>query len=45
MKNESIKKEEMIKYLQGIRGRFDEDIILDLMDFAEGFCYPSLSIY
>lgn len=45
MKNEGMKKEEMMEYLQKMRACFDEDMILDLMDYVEGFCYPNLSIY
>lgn len=38
-------KDEMIFSLNNLRSIADEDIVLELMDFVEGYCNPQLSIY
>ncbi|MCE9948010.1 MAG: hypothetical protein RSD49_22740 [Hafnia sp.] len=44
-KNRGMPKDEMRLCLNNLRSISDEDVILELMDFAEGYCNPQLSIY
>lgn len=52
LKNQGVSKEQMIENLNWLRSEFHqennalaEDRVLDLLDFAEGFCNSDLSIY
>ncbi|MDC9822088.1 hypothetical protein R0L47_19160 [Pectobacterium polonicum] len=38
-------KNEMLLYLNELRLVSNEDVVLELMDFVEGYCNPQLSIY
>ncbi|CAK13777.1 hypothetical protein PSEEN0867 [Pseudomonas entomophila L48] len=38
-------KDEMLECLENLRAAADENIILELMDFVEGYCIKDLSIY
>ena len=48
-KNDGMDKESMLKNLEILRSESgseaDEDMLLDLMDFASGWCSPHMSIY
>lgn len=44
-KNKGLSKDEMLSYLNELRLISNEDIILELMDFVEGYCNPQMSIY
>ncbi|MFJ5405842.1 hypothetical protein ACIPTZ_20865 [Pectobacterium sp. CHL-2024] len=40
-----VSKNEMLLYLNELRLVSNEDVVLELMDFVEGYCNPQLSIY
>ncbi|MDE6984057.1 MAG: hypothetical protein K2O99_05895, partial [Lachnospiraceae bacterium] len=43
-----MRKEEMREVLEGLRSEWDsttEDILLELMDFVDGFCRPDLAVF
>ena len=48
-KNDGMDKESMLKNLEILRSesdsKADEDMLLDLMDLASGWCSPHMSIY
>ncbi|BFI43918.1 hypothetical protein YKD1_03370 [Yersinia pseudotuberculosis] len=44
-KNKGMSQSCMYECLQKLRCLENEDLILELMDFVEGFCSPSLDIY
>lgn len=44
-KNKGITKAIMLECLNDLRVTSNEDVILELMDFVEGYCNPDLAIY
>ena len=44
-KSRGMTKDEMLLSLNNLRSISDEDIVLQLMDFVEGYCNSQLSIY
>ena len=47
-KNSGMSKDEMLKCLEQIRGKYEaeqEDLVLDLMDFVTGFCSLHMQVY
>lgn len=44
-KNKGITKAIMLECLNDLRLTSNEDVILELMDFVEGYCNPDLAIY
>lgn len=44
-KNKGITKAIMLECLNDLRVTSNEDVILELMDFVEGYCNPDLVIY
>lgn len=44
-KNRGMPKDEMLLCLSHLRSISEENVVLELMDFSEGYCDPQLSIY
>lgn len=44
-KEDGMPQESMLDCLNELRNLEEEDLVLELMDFVEGFCNPNLRIY